>query len=177
MALTMPPRHSAASPVALSFCPPPPGLHAVLTYSPQPMGATLGPQEPVKLLRTAGGRLTLATMSGLEAVLAPKIAASDGDASTRAATPSAASQASDCNESVGSAREEEPTKKKRSRFCKAKRDHYRRLVEQLVQVARENPSGFSLDAVRLPKSIACSEEAKDKLLATVARFAAANAAE
>jgi len=147
----------------------------VLTYSPQPMGATLGPQEPVKLLRTAGGRLTLATMSGLEAVLAPKIAASDGDASTRAATPSAASQASDCNESVGSAREEEPTKKKRSRFCKAKRDHYRRLVEQLVVLAKECPATFSLEEQRLPRSIACSAEAKEKLASTVMRFACADA--
>jgi len=156
---------------------PPPGLWHVPPAGPRTVAIpcalalpALGP-EPVKLVRTAAGHLMIATMHRIEATT--KAAPSDGDASTRAATPSAASQASDGGESVG----EEPTKKKRSRFCKAKRDHYRRLVDQLLQVARENPHSFSLDAVRLPKSIACSQEAKDKLLATVARFAATGAAE
>lgn len=160
----------------------PPGLQDLSPVTPAPLWPcgpdalarpVLASGEPVKLARTAAGRLTLATMDGMLATLAvAKPTLSEGVASTCSGTPSPASQASDCNESVGSAHEEpqEQTKKKRSRFCKAKRDHYRRLVEDLVERFRENPGSCTLDAVKLPKSIACSQEARDKLLATVAKF-------
>jgi len=124
----------------------------------------------VKLARTAAGLLTLTTMGGLPVSLAmPGAPGSDCVVSTHAGTPGSGSQASEC----GSAHDEEPKNKKRSRFCKAKRDQYRRLVERLVEMLREDPAGFSLESVRLPHSIDCSEEAKDKLLATVRRFASA----
>lgn len=61
--------------------------------------------------------------------------------------------------------DEEPKNKKRSRFCKAKRDQYRRLVERLVEMLREDPAGFSLESVRLPHSIDCSEESRARVWA------------
>jgi len=73
--------------------------------------------------------------------------------------------------------DEELPKKTKKRFCKAKRDRYRRLVEGLVLQAKSDPSSFDLSAHKLPPAIAASEAAQVKLLATVLKFAAADADE
>jgi len=69
--------------------------------------------------------------------------------------------------------EEAPKKKKngKQRFCKAKRDRYRHLVEGLVEHAKDDPASFDLSEHKLPPGIASSEESKAKLLATVMKFA------
>eukprot|EP00443_Scrippsiella_acuminata_P044454 CAMPEP_0115271884 /NCGR_PEP_ID=MMETSP0270-20121206/54336_1 /TAXON_ID=71861 /ORGANISM="Scrippsiella trochoidea, Strain CCMP3099" /LENGTH=333 /DNA_ID=CAMNT_0002688271 /DNA_START=118 /DNA_END=1119 /DNA_ORIENTATION=+ len=64
-----------------------------------------------------------------------------------------------------------PKKKKHQRFCKAKRDRYRHLVEGLVEQAKDDPASFNLSEHQLPPGIASSEESKAKLLATVMKFA------
>jgi len=155
-----------------------------LTSLPRPTSATWDLSEPVKLARTVGGGLVLASVHGVPLMAAPSAlkatCVSQGD------SQSTASRSGDGAESTSSTKEEEEEleaeadmvgcqKRKRSRFCKAKRDLYRRLVEQLVSLARDSPDSFSLDAVRLPRSISSSQEAREKLLATVMRFAVAEA--
>mmetsp|Transcript_1086 Transcript_1086/g.2817 ORF Transcript_1086/g.2817 Transcript_1086/m.2817 type:complete len:200 (+) Transcript_1086:38-637(+) len=174
---------------SISCAGPPPGLVVLERITPRPIFSTspLPPSspssvlpEPVKLVRTTAGGLVLASMSGALQAAAPSALkltwASEED------SQSTASPCADSAETISSAQEDQDretadghTKKKRSRFCKAKRDHYRRLVEQLVQLARDKPDSFSLNAVRLPRSIASSQEAREKLLATVARFVGAEA--
>mmetsp|Transcript_106201 Transcript_106201/g.297315 ORF Transcript_106201/g.297315 Transcript_106201/m.297315 type:complete len:210 (-) Transcript_106201:395-1024(-) len=165
---------------------PPPGLQDdALSWEsvPQPFYATcrggLSPStppsfdsaEPVKLAWTPTGVLAVSGPGGLLGTPTRGGALDLADASGR--SPSEGSQSGEGNDyGPGSVQEEvDLQKKKRSRFCKAKRDHYRRLVEELVRRSRDGC--LSLEGMKLPKSIASSEDARGKLLATVARFAQA----
>jgi len=75
-------------------------------------------------------------------------------------------------ESACSSPEDQPEQKsKKTRFCKAKRDRYRKLVERLVQEVRRNPLTFDINSVDLPASVTLHSESKAKLLATVMKFA------
>lgn len=119
--------------------------------------------EPLLITGQLGGGLTVTSLGSTKPM--PHFAAK---VSVAVSTGSGGSQ-------NGQDVEDAPDKKKKSRYCKAKRDHYRKLVEQLVQEARVKPDAFSLDTVKLPKAIAADAESKDKLLATVMRFARAEA--
>jgi len=68
--------------------------------------------------------------------------------------------------------DQQPQQKgKKTRFCKAKRDRYRKLVERLVEEAQRNPLTFDFDSANLPASISLNPEAKEKLWETVMKFA------
>jgi len=68
--------------------------------------------------------------------------------------------------------DQQPRQKgKKTRFCKAKRDRYRKLVERLVEEVRRNPLTFDVDAADVPASVTMKPEAKEKLWATVMQFA------
>lgn len=61
----------------------------------------------------------------------------------------------------------EPSRPKRKlRICKAKRDRYRRFVEQGIQKVRQNPH-FDLRTMKLPAPIAFNEDVFQKFAATV----------
>lgn len=142
----------------------PPGLEDLPAHRGPCEIAPLDAQGPVKLARTAGGRLLLTLADGTPAPQTWKPHSAGGDCQSTASG----------GQSPGSALDEDeaPKTKKKSRFCKAKRDHYRRLVEQLVEQLRESPETFTLDAAKLPRSIAMCQASREKLLATVTKFAA-----
>jgi len=152
----------------------PPGLEDLVSPSFGPgrwLSSTgYAAEEPVKLARTAGGLLVTILMDGTPAPPAEWKAQSEAALGTDCQSTGTPGSALDEEEEDDDA----PKKKKKTRFCKAKRDHYRRLVEQLVQIAQTCPENFSLDVVRLPKSIATCQESRSKLLATVMRFAMAD---
>jgi len=120
-------------------------------------GETLG--APVKIIRSAEGGLVL------QHHLWQKQAAHCEDADSHSTcTPPP--------EPISSSPEDQQTQKgKKSRFCKAKRDRYRKLVERLVEQVRKNPLTFDLDSADLPASMMVDPKSKAKLLATVMKFA------
>lgn len=157
---------------------PPPGLEA--PRKPRPACLELreteslarDDREPYKLVWSLGGGLMITGVaksspspSGVSSALTSDTHSGSG------------SQTGEGTESLVSAEEEAPKRKKKTRFCKAKRDHYRKLVEQLVAEARANPESFSLDEARLPRAIAVCQESREKLLTTVMRFAFAEGPE
>lgn len=122
--------------------------------------------EPLKVVGQVGGSLAV---SGCGSRQDMYLAASQG----RMYDPhsSVGYQLDDTN-SAGSLPDEDDNAqkkggKKRNRFCKGKRDRYRKLVERLIMEAQANPATFVLEAANIPQAILSSPELKDKLLATV----------
>jgi len=160
---------------ATSTLPPPPGLEVPaypdldaarlqalsvdmpdLFFGARP-AATLG--APMKIVRSVEGGLVL------QHHLWQKRAGDGEDADSHSTcTPPP--------DSISSSPEDQQAQKgKKSRFCKAKRDRYRKLVERLVEQVQQNPLTFDLDSADLPASIMVDPKSKEKLLATVMKFA------
>mmetsp|Transcript_138853 Transcript_138853/g.443309 ORF Transcript_138853/g.443309 Transcript_138853/m.443309 type:complete len:313 (-) Transcript_138853:147-1085(-) len=58
-------------------------------------------------------------------------------------------------------------KAQKNRHCKAKRDRYRRLIDRLINKAKESREAFLQELENLPPSIAQCEDSKQRLLRTV----------
>mmetsp|Transcript_126597 Transcript_126597/g.405274 ORF Transcript_126597/g.405274 Transcript_126597/m.405274 type:complete len:196 (+) Transcript_126597:83-670(+) len=72
--------------------------------------------------------------------------------------------------SVGSTREclqDPPSRQKKNRHCKTKRDRYRRLLARLTQLATNDRDAFLNEMVNLPTSIGDCEKSKKMLLTTL----------
>jgi len=118
--------------------------------------------EPLKVLGTLGGGLAVTGCHQKQIVPAPLCI----EDATALGPPLIES-----NESASSAPEDAMKKGKKNRFCKGKRDRYRKLVERLIKEAKVCPDTFTLEAVQLPHAIVSNEVSKAKLLATVLNFA------
>jgi len=60
-----------------------------------------------------------------------------------------------------------PSRQKRNRHCKEKRNRYRRLITRLVELAKTDQQGFLEELKNLPPSIAACDKSRAKLLVTV----------
>jgi len=120
--------------------------------------------EPLKVSGTLGGGLAL-TSCHLKQIPPAPPGIYDETPSGRPPTEGTESTASSAPEDVVA------KKGKKNRFCKGKRDRYRKLVERLIKEARKCPDTFTLEAVQLPQAIVSNEVSKAKLLATVLNFA------
>jgi len=57
-----------------------------------------------------------------------------------------------------------PVKKPRQKACKGQRARYRKLVDQLFQQIRDDPSGIDFDKMQLPPAVAENAWLKNKLM-------------
>jgi len=121
---------------------------------------TGGMAEPMKVVRGVGGGLVLQQ----QACQRKFVDSEDVDSHSTCTPPP---------DSIWSSPEDHPQQKgKKTRFCKAKRDRYRKLVERLVEEVQKNPN-FDFEMADLPASFVLNAEAKAKLEATVMKFAKA----
>lgn len=71
------------------------------------------------------------------------------------------------SDSISDSQDQDPQcRKKKLRICKAKRDRYRKLVEQGVQKVRADPT-YNLRNMKLPNPIAMNPEAFQKFATTI----------
>mmetsp|Transcript_44284 Transcript_44284/g.128835 ORF Transcript_44284/g.128835 Transcript_44284/m.128835 type:complete len:236 (+) Transcript_44284:54-761(+) len=149
------------------------------------MQVSLGGTEPVKLGGRLGGGVVISPtgsmpyrseMSPTGSIPYPSEMSCDSPSSSGGGIPSSGAEKDavpgDSHEdAVGIL--ESPKKKKKARFCKGKRDSYKRLVERLVEEAKADPDNYTIRVDRLPPSVSPDAESVERLLATVQRFARA----